>query len=69
MPSHAHGRGLRVATKLLAHAAAIFGLWVLFRITMFLGLQVNPTYGDIGVAATGIAAVLYIYFGFFHRRR
>lgn len=66
---YAHGRGLKVAMKLLMHAAALFGLWVLFRATMFLGLQVNPTYGDLGVIATGVALVLYIYFGFFHRRR
>ena len=36
--------------KILAHAAAIMCLYLAFSFVLFLGLQVNPVYGNIGLA-------------------
>ena len=50
--------------KILAHAAAIIILYVAFSFVLFLGLQVNPRYGNIGFVAVAALVGLYIYFGF-----
>ena len=31
---------------------------------LFLGLQVNPLYGNIGLVAIAVLAVFYVYIGF-----
>ena len=50
-----------------AHAAAIAVLWLLFSFAMFLGLQVRPIYGNLGLAATAVLAAVYVYFGFIRK--
>lgn len=53
--------------KFLAHAACIVLLCAAFSFAMFLGLQVRPAYGDIGLAVTAALAATYVYCGFFRR--
>ena len=53
--------------KILARAAVIIGLYLAFSFVLFLGLQVNPLYGNIGLAAIAVLTVLYVYLHFFRR--
>ena len=53
--------------KIFAHAAAIIGLYLAFSFALFLGLQVNPAYGNIGLAAVAVLAGCYVYLGFFRK--
>ena len=50
--------------KILAHAGATIVLYLAFSSVLFLGLQVNPLYGNYGLVAFGILVASYIYFGF-----
>ena len=50
--------------KILAHAGAIVGLYLAFSFAMFLGLQVDPLYGSIGLVAVGILVASCVYRGF-----
>ena len=64
--------GLAVAVdrcmfRFFAHAAAIAVIWLSFSFAMFLGLQVRPSYGNMGLAATAVLAAVYVYFGFFRK--
>ena len=61
-------RGL-VVVRVLAHAVAITLLYLMFSFALFLGLQVEPLYGNVGVALTVALAVIYVYFGFVRRKR
>ena len=54
----------RCDLKVLAHAAAIIGLYLAFSFALFLELQVNPLYGNIGLVAIAVLAVFYVYIGF-----
>lgn len=54
----------RTALKILAHLVALAGLFLAFSGAMFLGLQVSPLYGSIGVGVTVALAALYVYVGF-----
>ena len=53
--------------KILAHAAAIIGLYLAFSFALFLGLQVNPLYGNVGLLAVAVLTGCYIYAGFFRK--
>ncbi len=53
--------------KILAHAGAVIGLYLAFSSVLFLGLQVNPLYGNIGLVAFGILVASYVYFGFIRK--
>ena len=55
--------------RILAHVAAIVGLYVVFSFALFLGLQVAPMYGNIGLGVTAALVAAYVYFGFIRRRR
>lgn len=57
----------RKALRLLAHAAALAGLYLAFSGALFLGLQVDPTFGALGLAAAAALAVLYVRFAFFRK--
>ena len=61
-------RGL-VVLRVLAHVVAIALLWLMFSFALFLGLQVETLYGNIGVVVTLALAAAYVYFGFVRRRR
>jgi len=54
-------------SKILVHAAAIIGLYLAFSFVMFLGLQVSPVYGNIGLVAIAPVVVLYVYIGFLRK--
>ena len=54
----------RKALKVLAHVAALASLYLVFSFALFLGLQVAPIYGNIGIAVTVALVALYVYIGF-----
>ena len=54
-------------SKILLHAAAIIGLYVVFSSVMFLGLQVSPVYGNIGLVVCAALVALYVYIGFIRK--
>ena len=54
--------------RVLAHVAAIVGFYVAFSFALFLGLQVDPVYGNIGLFVSALLVIVYIYFGFVRRR-
>ena len=54
--------------KIVAHAAAIIGLYLAFSFALFLGLQVDPAYGNIGLVAVAVLVALYVYVGFIRKR-
>ena len=56
------------ALRILAHIAAIIALYLVVSGAMFLGLQVNPTYGTIAMLVAIVLVGAYIYFGFICRR-
>ena len=47
--------------KILAHGVIIICLYLAFSFALFLGLQVNPLYGTLGLAAVGGLVALYVY--------
>ena len=49
--------------RILAHVAAMAALWRVFSFAMFLGLQVDPLYGNVGIGVTVALAAAYVYFG------
>lgn len=51
-------------SKILVHAASVIGLYLAFSFVMFLGLQVSPVYGNIGLVAIAALVALYVYIGF-----
>ncbi|MCY4429071.1 MAG: hypothetical protein OXC11_01590 [Rhodospirillales bacterium] len=53
--------------RFFAHAGAVAALLLLFLFAMFLGLQVLPIYGNIGLVATAVLAVVYVYVGFIRK--
>ena len=54
----------RKALKTITHIAVLIGLYLVFSISLGLGLQVSPFYGNIGLGVTGLLAALYVYLGF-----
>ncbi len=59
-----NARRALTTVKILAHAGAIIGLYLAFSSVLFLGLQVNPLYGNLGLVAFGLLVASYVYFGF-----
>ena len=57
-------RTTRKALKILAHVAALVGLYLVIATAMFLGLQVGPLYGNIGLVVAVALVALYVYVGF-----
>lgn len=53
----------RKMLKVLAHVAVLAGLYLVFSFALFLGLQIAPVYGYIGIAVTVVLAALYGYVG------
>lgn len=50
--------------KILAHVVALVVLYLVVSGAMFLGLQVDPFYGNIGLVVSGVLVALYVYVGF-----
>ena len=57
----------RKTLRILAHAGAIVGLYLVFSFALMLGLQVAPLYGNLGIAVTVALAALYVYVGFIRK--
>ena len=53
----------RILLTILIHAAVLFALYIAFSFTLFLGLQVHPILGNLGIITVGVLAVLYVYIG------
>ena len=58
----------RIAWKVLLHAAVIAGLYVAFSFALFLGLQVHPMFGNLGMVVVAVLGGVYVYLGFIRRR-
>ena len=58
----------RVVFKVLAHVGAIAPLYLVFSFALFLGLQVRPLYGNIGLGFAAVLAAAYVYVGFIRRK-
>ena len=54
--------------KVQAHAALIAVLCLAVSFSLFLGLQVDPAYGNIGLVVSLILVCLYIHFGFIRKK-
>ena len=60
------GRG-RGALRILVHIAALAALYLAFSGALFLGLQVDPLYGNLGLAAACGLAGIYVWLAFVRR--
>lgn len=47
--------------KILVRAAIVIGVYLAFSFVLFLGLQVNPVYGNIGLAALAALVAFWVY--------
>ena len=61
-------KGIQIALKILGHVAVIFALYLVFSFSLFLGLQVRPMFGNIGILVTALLVCAYVYFGFVRKR-
>ena len=59
---------VRGMLKGLAHATALVALYLAFSFALFLGLQVRPLYGNIGLAVVAVLSAAYVYFGWIGQR-
>lgn len=50
----------KVALRVFGHLVAIVLIYLMFSFSLFLGLQVSVTYGNIGMAVTVGAAIVYV---------
>ena len=50
----------KVAVRVVGHLAAILLIYLMFSFSLFLGLQVNTTYGNIGMVVSAGAAAAYV---------
>lgn len=57
-----------IAVKVIIHAGVVALLCLAISFALFLGLQVRPLYGDIGLGVTAMLVAAYVYFGFIRRR-
>ncbi len=53
----------RILLTALIHAAVLCALVIAFYFALFLGLQVHPILGNLGIITVGLLAVLYVYIG------
>ncbi len=58
----------RIVWKVLLHAVVIAGLYIAFSFALFLGLQVRPILGNLGMVVVAVLGAVYVYFGFIRRR-
>ena len=59
----------RIGLKILCHAVVILAIYLWFSFSLFLGLQVRPLYGNIGMLVTLLLVAAYVYFGFIRKRK
>ena len=58
----------RIGLKILCHVLVIVAIYLWFSFSLFLGLQVRPLYGNIGMLVTLLLVAAYVYFGFIRKR-
>ena len=63
------GKSRRIGLKILCHAVVILAIYLWFSFSLFLGLQVRPLYGNIGMLVTLLLVAAYVYFGFIRKHR
>ena len=63
------GTATRKALRIARHVCVLAVLYLAFTFSLFLGLQVDPRYGNVGVVITLILAGLYAYVGLNNSRR
>ena len=51
---------MKTALKVAVHVAVIALLYLMFSFSLFLGLQVNTTYGNIGMVVSIGAIIAYV---------
>ncbi len=56
-----HRRALKIARRVVGHVAAIVLLYLMFSFSLFLGLQVRPAYGNIGMVVSAGAVIAYVF--------
>ena len=56
-------RWLRIVLTILTHILVVGLLVVSFGFSLFLGLQVRPILGNVGLITVVVLVVLYLYFG------
>lgn len=49
-----------MALRVVGHLLAIVLIYLMFSFSLFLGLQVSTTYGNIGMVASAAAAIAYV---------
>ena len=54
---------LSVVLRILAHLGVVVTLYIAFSFSLFLGLQVRPLFGNVGLITCVILVVLYVYYG------
>ena len=59
----------RIGLKILCHVLVIVAIYLWFSFSLFLGLQVRPLYGNLGILVTLLLVAAYVYFGFIRKRR
>ena len=62
-------KAVRTGLKILGHVIVIVLLYLVFSFSLFLGLQVRPMYGNIGLLITALLVAAYVYFGFIRKRK
>lgn len=60
---------MRTGLKILSHAAVILAIYLWFSFSLFLGLEVRPAYGNLGMLFTLVLVAAYVYLGFIRKRR
>jgi len=63
------GAGLKTVLKVAAHVAVIALLYLMLSFSLFLGLQVSTTYGNIGMVVSIGAVIAYIVLVYRRRSR
>jgi len=63
------GKSRRIGLKILCPAVVILAIYLWFSFSLFLGLQVRPLYGNMGMLVTLLLVAVYVYFGFIRKRR
>ena len=62
-------KAVRTGLRILGHVIVVVLLYIVFSFSLFLGLQVRPMYGNIGLLITALLVAAYVYFGFIRKRK
>ena len=59
----------KILLTILIHVAVLIALFLAFSFALFLGLQVHPMLGNLGIITVVLLAVLYVYIGWIKPNR